>query len=274
LKRSSSHSGRSHGWWRGEVHHPRAIQLFDQALALARETRDQESEATALGNLGLCYADLGQTHRAIELYDQVLTLLRDAGDRNPESIALNNLGMFYADLGQWQAAVDHLRQAVEIADTIGVAQVQAEARRDLARTQLWAGDLPAAHQTIDTAHAHTYPPARATIALLDGIIHLRQHCATADQAFRDALNHADQRLHHNPHDYDALDTKALALTGLTLCGSTDHTTDAITAFRAARALTAADGIVARIQRQLDTVTPADPACTLDRIRPAASGRGE
>ena len=126
--------------------------------------------------------------------------------------------------------------------------MQAEARRDLAQTQLWAGDLPAARQTIDTARAHTYPPARAGIALLDGIIHLRQRSVTAaDQAFRDAITHADQRLHHTPDDYDALDTKALALTGLTLCGPTDHTTDAITAFRAARALTTADGITARVR---------------------------
>ena len=152
--------------------------------------------------------------------------------------------------------------------------MQAEARHGLAQTQLWAGDLAAGRQTIDTASAHAYPPARATIALLDGIIHLRRRSVTAaEQAFRDAITHADQRLHHTPDDYDALDTKALALTGLTLCSHTDHTSDAITTFRAARTLTTADGITARIHRQLDTLTPADPTGILDHIRPDATGQG-
>ena len=91
-------------------------------------------------------------------------------------------------------------------------------------------------------------------------------------AFRDALTHADQRLQHNRDNYRALDTKALALTGLTLCGPTDHTTDAITAFRAARTLTTADGITARIHRQLDTLTHADPTGTLHHIRATATSQ--
>jgi tetratricopeptide (TPR) repeat protein len=296
----------------GQIH--REIDLYDEVVTLARETGNRQTEAVALGNLGTCYADLGQTHRAIELLEQALTIDRENGDRDCEASDLVNLslrdadlgrihraielckqaltigrgtgnrrleaacldflGDFCADLGQWQGALDHHLQAIEIADSIGMAQTQAEARLSLAETQLWAGTLPAARQSIDTALAHTYPPARAAIALLDGIIHLRQHSATAaDRAFREAITHADERLHHNPDNYQALDTKALALTGLTLCGATDHTADAITAFRAARTLTSADGITARIHRRLDTLTPADPTGILDHIRPAATGKG-
>jgi len=297
----------------GQIH--RAIELFDQVVTLARETGFHQAEATALGNLASCYAVLGQTRRAIDLHEraliidrefgyrqgeaeelgtvancyavlgqtrraielskQALKLARETGYRRAEATCLICLGLCDADLGQWQASVDHHRQAIEIADTIGSAQKQAEARRALAQTQLWAGDLPAARQTIDTARAHTYPPARAGIALLDGIIHLRERCTTAaEQAFRDAITYADQRLQHNPDDYDAHDTKALALTGLTLSGTTDHTADAITAFRAARTLAAAGGTTADIHRQLDTLAPADPTDILHLIRPTATGQGQ
>jgi tetratricopeptide (TPR) repeat protein len=253
----------------------RAIDLYEQGLTIYRETGNRNGEAQCLGNLGSCYGTLGQTHRAIDLFEQALTICRETGNRPIEAHGLSALGECYADLGQWEAAVDHYRQAIEIADTIGLADTQAGARLGLAQTQLWAGDLPAARQTIDTARAHAHSSARAAIALLDGIIALRQHGATAaEQAFRDAIAHADQRLHDNPDDYDALYTKALALTGLTLCDSADHITDVITAFRAARALTSADGITARIHRQLDALAPADPAGILDRIRPAATGKAE
>ena len=152
------------------------------------------------------------------------------------------------------------------------------------------GDLPAARDIIDTAHAHSYQPARAGLALLDGLIHLRQHAAPspagkpfraprpAGKAFRAAITHADQRLEHNPDDYAALDTKALALTGLTLTDPTGHTSDhssqAVAAFRAARARTRAEGVTARIHRYLGALAPADPSDTIHHIRLTATNHGQ
>ena len=40
-----------------------------------------------LGNLGNCYADLGETRRAIELYEQALAIAREIGDRAAEANA-------------------------------------------------------------------------------------------------------------------------------------------------------------------------------------------
>jgi hypothetical protein len=117
-----------------------------------------------------------------------LTLTREIGRRRGGAIAQTNLGNRYAELGQWPAAAANYLPAIEIAETMGSAEGQAIAHDDLAQAQLWAGDLPAARQAIDTARTHTYPPAQAEIALLDGLIHLRQHFVTAaEQAFRDAI---------------------------------------------------------------------------------------
>jgi hypothetical protein len=69
-----------------------------------------------------------------------------------------------------------------------------------------------------------------------------------------------------------LDVKALAHTALALVGPTAGTTGAITAFRAARARSAADGVVRRVLRDLDTLAPLDRAGLLGTVRPAAAGR--
>ena len=41
-------------------------------------------ESIALGNLGLAYADLGESRKAIENYEQALKIDREIGDRRGE----------------------------------------------------------------------------------------------------------------------------------------------------------------------------------------------
>jgi tetratricopeptide (TPR) repeat protein len=292
--------------------YPTAIGLYEQALAIARDVSYREGEATHLGNLGTCYAELGQTSRAIEQYQQALTIARDLGDPRGEAVHLGNLGYRYTDLGRTQEAIEHyhqaltihrdigyrygeavvldglglafadlgrsedaveqLREAVEIGDAIGNAQVQAEARRDLEWTLLRAGDLPAAATIAQAARDHRYMPAQAGIALIDGIIRLRQgDLPAAAQAFTEAVSHADQRLGTSPQDYDTLDTKALALAGLTLTGPSNHVAKAAAVFHAARTITTEPGITDRVLRRLKTLTPVDPEGMLQPLESAATG---
>jgi tetratricopeptide (TPR) repeat protein len=225
-----------------------------------------------LGGLGLRYADLGQTQHAIELYEQALAIDREIGNRYGEAVDFNCLGLAFAELGGWRDAAEQQRQAIEVADAIGNAQAQAEARRDLAWALLHVGDLPTAAEIPQAARTCTYRPAQAGIALVDGIIRLRLgDLPAAGQAFTDAISHADQRLDTSPEDYDALDTKALALAGLTLTGPTNHNVDAAASFNAARAVTAAPGITARVLRRLNALISADPTGTLHPLQAAATG---
>ena len=73
-----------------------AIECGEQALAIARETGNRNSEGTWLGNLGNRYADLGQTQQAIAHYEQALAIARETGNRNAEGTWLGNLGNRYA----------------------------------------------------------------------------------------------------------------------------------------------------------------------------------
>jgi tetratricopeptide (TPR) repeat protein len=97
----------------------RAIEFLEQYLDIARETGDRISEGNALCNLGLAYADLGETHRAIELYEQSLAIARETGDRRSEGNALCNLGLAYADLGETRRAIEFYEQHLAIAREIG-----------------------------------------------------------------------------------------------------------------------------------------------------------
>jgi tetratricopeptide (TPR) repeat protein len=97
----------------------RAIEHYQEALAIARETGDHGVESTALGNLGNSYLTLGQTGRAVEQYQQALAIARETGDRGIEGSALGSLGNCYSALGQTGRAVEHYQQALAIAIEIG-----------------------------------------------------------------------------------------------------------------------------------------------------------
>ena len=58
----------------------RAIEYYQQALAISREIGDRRGEGKGLGNLGNAYYNLGQVGRAIVYYQQALWISREIGD--------------------------------------------------------------------------------------------------------------------------------------------------------------------------------------------------
>jgi len=247
----------------------RAIELYEQALAIAREIGDRAGGTTALGNLGEVYGNLGQTARAIDLYEQALAIAHQIGYRLAEAAYLANMAQAHGDLGSWDQAARYSREAIDIADAIGSAQAQSEARRILALIQLLTGDLTAARQAISAARDHDYPPDRAPLSLLSAIIWLRQDRPTAAaEEFQASMIQAGQQLEQASGDYDALDTKALALCGLALTTEPGKAAEACTVFRAARAITSAEGIVRRTLALFDALAAADRGGILAGTRQA------
>jgi tetratricopeptide (TPR) repeat protein len=249
----------------------RAMELYEQALAIARQIGDRQGEARHLGNLGSSYSVLGQTARATDLYEQALAIARQIGYRLAEAAYLAGLGEVHADLGSWDQGARYSREAIDIADAIGSAQQQSEARYVLARIKLLAGDLAAARQAISAARDHDYPAHRANLSLLSGIIWLRQdQPMAAGEEFQASVTQAGQQLEQASGDYDALDTKALALCGLALTTEPGKAAEACTVFRAARAVISADGVVRRTLTLFDTLAAADKGGILAGTRQAAA----
>ncbi|MFL6211150.1 MAG: tetratricopeptide repeat protein [Pyrinomonadaceae bacterium] len=95
------------------------VNWLQQALAAARKANDRLGERSALGNLGLAYANLGEPRRAIELFEQALEITHEIGDRRVEGSLLNNLGGAYKALGEPRRAIEYCEQHLIIAREIG-----------------------------------------------------------------------------------------------------------------------------------------------------------
>jgi tetratricopeptide (TPR) repeat protein len=97
----------------------KAIEFYEQGLAVAREIGDRRNEGACLGNLGLAYYFLGETRKAIEFYEQALVIDREIGDRRGEGADLGNLGLAYAALGETRKAIEFYELDLTIAREIG-----------------------------------------------------------------------------------------------------------------------------------------------------------
>ena len=97
----------------------RAIGLFEDALAVAREHDLRQAEAWSLTNLGSCYQELGETRRAIDFHERSLAIKRDFGDPADESLGLTNLGNCYHALGEIRRAIEFHERALEIDRSLG-----------------------------------------------------------------------------------------------------------------------------------------------------------
>ena len=100
--------------------HPRErIRWLEAQAAAARAVGHKQAEGTALGNLGLAYAALGDARQAIGFHEQQLAIVREIGDRRGEGAALGNLGNAYADLGDARQAIGFYEQQLTIVREIG-----------------------------------------------------------------------------------------------------------------------------------------------------------
>ena len=249
----------------------RAIELHEQALTIDREIGDREGEAAALTGLGNAYVALGEVRRAIELHEQALTIDREIGDRGGEALGLINLAGAYTDAKDLSRAIQDAAHGVGIADEVGLAQGSSEGRVQLATLYLQARELDLARTTAQDARGYRYAPASDNAALVLGITLVREgRVDQAREAFRDALNAADGLLARTGDAYDELESRALALCGLALLEDSAEIDEASKAF-CARAITCADGIIARVLRLFDALAMSDETNILAPVRPAAAG---
>ena len=154
-----------------------AIDLYTQALAIARDIGDRQGEGAALGNLGLCHFSLGDYRQAIDLHTQALAIARDIGDRQGEGAALGNLGLCHSSLGDYRQAIDLHTQALAIARDIGDRQGEGDRAGQPGALPLQPGRLPAGHRPAHPGPGHRprhrRPPGRGRRAGQPGELPLR-----------------------------------------------------------------------------------------------------
>jgi tetratricopeptide (TPR) repeat protein/transcriptional regulator with XRE-family HTH domain len=100
-------------------YHPEAITIHGSARRAARDTGDQDGEASALKALGLIDMRQGRCPQAVSYLQQALDLYRQVGDRFGEASALNDLGGVDWRQARYPQAASYLRQALDLYRQIG-----------------------------------------------------------------------------------------------------------------------------------------------------------
>jgi tetratricopeptide (TPR) repeat protein len=93
----------------------KALEVYQQALAIAEETGLRLGVGTTLNNIGLVYSSLGQYAKALEVYQQALAIHKETQNQPGEGTTLNNIGAAYYRLGQYAKALGAYQQALVIA---------------------------------------------------------------------------------------------------------------------------------------------------------------
>nr|WP_277882295.1 tetratricopeptide repeat protein [Microcystis wesenbergii] len=109
----------------------KAIEFYQQSLAITREIGDRGGEAKSYMGLGNVYDSLGEYQKAIEFHQQSLAIKREIGDRWGEAASYNNLGNVYQSLGEYQKAIEFHQQSLAIKREIGDREGEADSYGNL-----------------------------------------------------------------------------------------------------------------------------------------------
>ena len=141
--------------------HEKAIEHYEQALAVSREVKNRSGEGSALCNLGSVYRKLGRVAEAISYHEQALLIARQIKAPAEEASALNNLMLDWKARSRLPLAIYFGKQSVNVYQEIrnNIRSLDAESQRsflkskeqvyrDIADLLISEGRLPEAEQVI------------------------------------------------------------------------------------------------------------------------------
>ncbi len=117
-----------------------ALAPLESSQILFAEVGDEQGEADALANLGVCFGQLGNLEPGIAHTERSLALRRQSGDLRGVGISLGNLGQFASLRGDRAAGRRFLGESIEVHRQIDDGYLLVEALQDLARIEA-ADDL-------------------------------------------------------------------------------------------------------------------------------------
>jgi predicted ATPase/class 3 adenylate cyclase len=123
----------------------------EKALALARELGDEDILVQNLNNVAAYYAHIGDFAQAIQMTSMQLTISGRRGDRFGQAMALLNLGYDYASLGQYGQASETLQRSIDLMEAMGARRMSAYGRLNLGLSCLRGGVCQEAIQILERA---------------------------------------------------------------------------------------------------------------------------
>lgn len=92
----------------------KAVELFNQALSIRKQTNDRPGTIVTLNNLAIAYQYMGEPRKALEFLTEISDLLKDMGDRAKEGTFLNNICVIYETIAEYTKALEFCNQALSI----------------------------------------------------------------------------------------------------------------------------------------------------------------
>jgi class 3 adenylate cyclase/tetratricopeptide (TPR) repeat protein len=132
---------------RSEMKDPEgALQLVDEASAVAEETGDQFSVANTSVQKARVFDDLGRHEEALPWFDRGVAIFTELGARWELADARAARGIAKRELGRLDEAEEDLRHAIRIAEELGDRQLPGWTWRALARVAELRGDRAEAEE--------------------------------------------------------------------------------------------------------------------------------
>lgn len=131
----------------------RALEYFNQSLALCQSLSQKRGQADALDNLGYANYLRGAYAEALALYQQALALYQQVGDKQRESYVLTHIGMLHAANGDAPKALERYELAKKIQQDGGMKLGLAVTLDKIANAQASAGEAARAAETFREALA-------------------------------------------------------------------------------------------------------------------------
>ncbi|MBD1910371.1 MULTISPECIES: CHAT domain-containing tetratricopeptide repeat protein [unclassified Leptolyngbya] len=133
--------------------YPQAIAAFEESLELARKIDDYEGIVYALNNLGHTHERMGNYAEALTYQEEALTLAEQQGDREGEQYTLNALGILYKSTGDYDRAIATYERSLELARQDNNRQGEANVLGNLANAYTDRGNYPQAIDHYEAALA-------------------------------------------------------------------------------------------------------------------------
>jgi CHAT domain-containing protein/uncharacterized protein HemY len=103
----------------------KAIERYKEALPIYHELSDAHGEGITLHEMGSAHLSLGHSDEALGYFERALDSRRRVGYRAGEGLTLYNLGSTYIMLKQYEKGIEHYERALEIAHDVKNRTVEA-----------------------------------------------------------------------------------------------------------------------------------------------------
>jgi tetratricopeptide (TPR) repeat protein len=123
------------------AHYDEAVANFTKSRSLYQQLNLQLEESRSWNMSGLAYLRMGAVDKAINALEQALALIRGVGGDFETSVILGNIGECYQGLFAMEEAIANHREALQLAEPIGIPSFIMDLQRNLGIELVYMGQV-------------------------------------------------------------------------------------------------------------------------------------